>query len=182
VSGSHRARAMTGTAVNMSAAMFHMLASEKGGPSMVEFMDAMKQDAEEQQEVVTVLGKVFDETVARNQDSCQCLTSVHSSLIMFQGRRRCPLKPSAYMARMLKYGHASPCCLLVGLVYLQRINLRCSSALVMTPYNIQRLLLVAVMLASKFLDDFLCSNEQVMYSREREEGERFLLHQRSRFV
>ena len=144
--------------------MFHLFASEQGGPCMVETMHAMRRDAEQQEAVITILGKVLDVTVARAAQDPHRGAQVHSSLRVFQGGRRCPLKPSAFLARMLKYGHCSPCCLLVAMVYLQRINLRCSSTLVMTPHNIQRLLLTAVMLASKFLDDLFCSNQQVKHT------------------
>ena len=46
----------------------------------------------------------------------------------------------------------SESCFLVGLVYLDRLKQR-EPALRLTPTSLQRLLLVAVMLAAKFLED-----------------------------
>ena len=57
-------------------------------------------------------------------------------------------------------------CLIVGLVYLQRIKDidRDGKRTILTSYTIQRLLLTALMLASKFLDEPHCTNKQVVMS------------------
>jgi len=58
----------------------------------------------------------------------------------------------------MRYGKCSPCCAVVGLIYLQRIKKIVPRACI-TSRNLQRLLLVAVMLANKFLDDLYFSNK-----------------------
>ena len=57
-------------------------------------------------------------------------------------------------------------CFIVGLVYLQRIKDidRDGKRTILTSYTIQRLLLTALMLASKFLDEPHCTNRQVVMS------------------
>ena len=80
-------------------------------------------------------------------------------LPQFDGLRRCALPPSAFLARMLRYGHASPCCLVIAMSYLERVNERLPSVC-LTAFNMQRLLLTLVMLASKCFDDYFCSNKQ----------------------
>jgi len=57
-------------------------------------------------------------------------------------------------------------CFIVGLVYLQRIKDidRDGKRTILTSYTIQRLLLTALMLASKFLDEPHCTNKQVVMS------------------
>ena len=102
---------------------------------MIEFADAMKNDAEMQESVLSHIGKVLDCTVVRSRKHHNL--PVHESLQPFYSARACPLLPTAFMKRMLEYGHCSPCCLLVGVIYLQRINLKCSTALVVSTMNMQ---------------------------------------------
>jgi hypothetical protein len=59
---------------------------------------------------------------------------------------------------MLKYSEASPCCMVVALLYLRRFQERFPS-LVLTSRTLQRLLLVAAMTATKFLEDVSLSND-----------------------
>lgn len=58
----------------------------------------------------------------------------------------------------MKYGGCSDCCVVVGLLYLQRLKQRVIT-LRLTSNNMQRLLLTSVMVASKFLDDEYHSNK-----------------------
>jgi hypothetical protein len=85
-------------------------------------------------------------------------------LPLFESSTHCPLTPSAYLRRILDYTNTSPCNVLVGLVYLQRLkdqaNARGCIRLALTTFNIQRLLLTATMLASKVHDDHCAPNKQ----------------------
>lgn len=63
-----------------------------------------------------------------------------------------PFNVSYYCNRIYKYSRASPSCFVVALIYLERIRNR-NPNLYLTSRNMQRLLLVAVMVAVKFLDD-----------------------------
>ena len=62
-----------------------------------------------------------------------------------------------YVKRIQKYSRASPACFVVALIYLERIHRR-NANLFLTSRNMQRLLLVAVMVAVKFLEDFCRPN------------------------
>mmetsp|Transcript_55738 Transcript_55738/g.147244 ORF Transcript_55738/g.147244 Transcript_55738/m.147244 type:complete len:176 (-) Transcript_55738:116-643(-) len=79
-------------------------------------------------------------------------------LPMFEGSKS-PISPSAYIKRIVKYGGLSPCCFVVGLIYLERLK-RQEPTVCLTSNSFQRLILVAVMLAAKYLDDFYYSNKR----------------------
>jgi len=113
----------------------------------------MMQDAASQEKVVGLLGTLLDKTIECNdRRSCQ-----PGKLPEFEAGR-CHLSASAYLKRIMKYGGCSDCCVVVGLLYLQRLKQRVST-LRLTSNNMQRLLLTSVMVASKFLDDEYNSNK-----------------------
>ena len=88
----------------------------------------------------------------------------------FECHSPCPLLPSRYVERIMKYTQCSPCTLVVAIVYLQRLKDREASGpsaagagcqpLRLTSFNIQRMFLTAMMIAHKFLDEPVCSNKQ----------------------
>ncbi|EKX32551.1 hypothetical protein GUITHDRAFT_82190 [Guillardia theta CCMP2712] len=112
----------------------------------------MKKDAARQEPLVAVIAHMLEETVVRNEQ-----LQKKSSLPSFTGRRP-PLTASAFVNRVAKYSGASPCCFAVGLIYLERMKKR-DPGVCLTTTNFQRLFLVAVMTAAKFLDDFYYSNK-----------------------
>lgn len=120
---------------------------------MTELTQAMKDDAAAQDYVVEILGTILDKTIQCNDQQGR-----NSGLVVFDGDIACPVSPSAYLKRIIKYGQCSPCCLVIGIIYLQRLKRRTPS-LCLTSYNIQRLLVTSMMVASKFFDDFYQSNE-----------------------
>jgi hypothetical protein len=63
------------------------------------------------------------------------------------------------MLRIFKYSRASPCCLIVMLIYLDRFKSKCPSV-TLTSTTMQRLLLVAAMTATKYLEDVCCNNRR----------------------
>jgi hypothetical protein len=63
-----------------------------------------------------------------------------------------------YLNRILQYSNASPSCFVVALGYLGRFKRRYPSVL-LTSRTIQRLLLVAVMTATKYLEDSTLGND-----------------------
>jgi hypothetical protein len=131
--------------------------TEEGCLSMRELAFAMKQDAARQNHLVPKICRILDKAIIAGIGRSR---SGHASLLAFESSTPCPLLPTAFIGRMMQYGSCSPCCLLVGVVYLQKINLQTGGDLIITSFNIQRLLLTAVMLASKFLDDYYCNNKQ----------------------
>ena len=112
----------------------------------------MKMDAAKQEPLVAVIAAMLQETVERNDRS-----NKQSTLSSFCGRRP-PLAAAAFVTRVAKYSGASPCCFAVGLIYLERMKKR-DASVCLTSANFQRLFLVSVMCASKFLDDFYYSNK-----------------------
>ena len=128
---------------------------------MLDLKQALVDDAAAHENIPDDLGRVLDESVVR------CDQRYHSEparaqdpLSMFEGKTRCPLDPSQYLRRILKYTRASPCNLLIALIYLQRLKNQTDGRLQLTPLNTQRLLLTASMLASKVHDDYFASNRQ----------------------
>lgn len=130
----------------------HTLPTERGGISMLEQIAAMKADATLQEPVVKLIAELLDETVARN-DSLGRSTALSA----FEGEKA-PVRAGAYVRRIAKYGGCSACCFAIGLIYLKRLKRR-ESTVCLTSCNFQRLFLVAVMLAAKFLDDSYYSNK-----------------------
>jgi hypothetical protein len=131
------------------------------GPNFAESIEIFKADAEAQEPVVALFCRVLDRTVVDNDERSRA----HDSPVahpLFEHSHPCPLCPSEYVQRILKYTRCSPGNLIVGLIYLQRLkdldtDGKCTR---LTSYNIQRLLLTALMLASKFLDEPHASNKQ----------------------
>lgn len=66
---------------------------------------------------------------------------------------------SYYVNRIFKYSLASPSCCIVALVYLERFQAECPG-LRLNSKTVQRLLLVAIMTAAKYLDDTPCSHRR----------------------
>ena len=133
---------------------------EAGGLAMTEFVEAMRADAEAQEQLVPVLGRVLDGTIKANAAASTSRPSARGrALPHFESTSPCPLLPSAYLARMLRYTAVSPCNLLIGIMYLQRLKDR-QDTILLTAHNCQRLLLCSSMLASKTFDDKYVSNKQ----------------------
>ncbi len=70
---------------------------------------------------------------------------------MYEGKR-VSFKASYYLRRMAKYCEASSCCFVVAVMYLERFKI-INTGVVLTSKTVQRLLLVAVMTATKYLED-----------------------------
>lgn len=127
-------------------------ADHNSGVAHEKMVEMMKKDAAKQEPLVIVIARMLEETVQRNDQN-----NKKSTLSSFQGLKP-PLSACSFVKRLAKYSGASPCCFAVGLIYLERIKKR-DPGVCLTPSNFQRLFLVAVMTASKFLDDFYYSNK-----------------------
>ncbi len=65
----------------------------------------------------------------------------------------CPrFKPSYFLGRIMRFSNASPCCCVAALIYIERFQKRCPSVS-FTTTTFHRLLLVASMIADKYLED-----------------------------
>jgi hypothetical protein len=138
---------------------------EADGPSMIDIIAALKADAAAQENMATVVGRVLDKTVQLNDAKGAGNTAYGCSLPLFHSTHKCPLKPSAYVQRILEYSDASPCTIVLATVYMQRLksmggNGATDTKLRLTSYNIQRLLLTATALACKMYDEPYASNKQ----------------------
>jgi hypothetical protein len=144
----------------------HTFACEPGGKSFMQFAESMKRDAEHQVEALDIAIDKISTTTAhfdshpmsargRGRDAVPHLTE---DLRLFEGKRA-SFTAERYVGRMLKYGGCSPCSIIIALLYLRRIqSVRCAS-MHLSSTNIQRLLLTAVMVASKVHDDIHFSIE-----------------------
>ena len=148
--------------------------SPRGSPTLqawpAEPGTALEADADAQDIMVGVVGRVMDRLVAKNDAQPTSGAGAPSPLPSFEGSVPCPLQPSAYISRMLKYSRCSPCNLVVAVVYLERLKKAvregqqgspCGDRVLrLTSHSTQRLLLTAVMLACKFLDEPVVKNRQ----------------------
>ena len=149
----------------------HTLPYEQGGMSMIDFVKAMKLDAELQVDVLGLLSERLDLIVHINdqrkvyckQMEVQSLTLADiineqkTSIACFEGNRS-PITASKYVQRILKYGRVSECCFLVAVIYIERLKLA-GHAIRLSSTSLQRLLAVAVMVAAKFLDEPFYANK-----------------------
>ena len=74
----------------------------------------------------------------------------------FEGKLS-PICPSEYVQHILEYGRVSECCFLVALIYIERLKLA-GHVVRISSMSLQRLLGVAVMVATKFIDDTSLAN------------------------
>mmetsp|Transcript_266 Transcript_266/g.599 ORF Transcript_266/g.599 Transcript_266/m.599 type:complete len:317 (+) Transcript_266:137-1087(+) len=131
----------------------HTVAYVSGGMLMAEFAAVMIEDASRQDHLTELIGDMLEETVSRNDARGR-----KGVLASFEGAKKAPISPADYVRRIMKYAGCSPCCLAVGVFYLERLKRR-HSGLCLTSYNFQRLFLVAIMEAAKYLDDIYYSNK-----------------------
>jgi hypothetical protein len=80
------------------------------------------------------------------------------SMTCFEGKSS-PIRPSEYVRHIQKYGRVSESCFLVAIIYIERLALA-GHIVCPTSSSLQRLLGVAVMVAAKFLEDFVLENKR----------------------
>ncbi|ORX93869.1 cyclin-domain-containing protein [Basidiobolus meristosporus CBS 931.73] len=80
----------------------------------------------------------------------------------FHARKIPSIDVHAYLTRILKYCPSTNDCLIAVVVYLERIRSKCrdknEQGLVIDPYNIHRLIIVAFVIATKFFSDIFYTN------------------------
>ena len=62
-----------------------------------------------------------------------------------------PISVKQYLARILKYSEAEESTLIIALIYIDRLNN--ISNIILTPYNIHRIIFIAVLIAIKYNED-----------------------------
>lgn len=121
--------------------------------------------AEPTPRVLIILAFVLERLVARNdrlvieltqllEESGRCSSTYHvgTQFNAFHGVRAPTITILKYLERIYKYTNCSPSCLVVGFVYMDRLIHRHPDSLVVS-FNVHRLLVTSVMVASKMLDD-----------------------------
>ncbi|KAH7668611.1 Cyclin-like protein [Dioscorea alata] len=76
---------------------------------------------------------------------------------VFHGVRKPGISIKKYLERIFKYAGCSPACFVVAYVYLDRFTRHCPN-LSIDSFNVHRLLITTVLLATKFLDDIYYNN------------------------
>jgi hypothetical protein len=87
----------------------------------------------------------------------RCKIEQKPSLPQYEGARIL-LSASDYVRRIMKYGDISECCIFVAAIYIDRLN-AAGHTVHLSSTTMQRLLLVAVLIAAKFLEDIFFSNK-----------------------
>ena len=125
----------------------------------------MSTDANNQEQYFDALFSLYNQTIKQNdirqRKYCSKLsedsTAGIGSASLFEGNRA--LDVAYYLKRISLYSEASPSCLITSLIYLERAQHLCPP-LRLTSRTLQRLLLVAVMTATKYLEDTCCLNSR----------------------
>jgi len=148
----------------------HSRRRREGGGNHSEFLRACRIDAEAQKVAWELAISKAQETLEyydRPQNSDDSASSLLSSRVStssdhdealeaFTGSRlSCTVE--RYVTRILKYTECSDCNIVLAFLFMERIR-RDYPTLHLSPYNLQRLLLVACMVASKVFDDIYYSN------------------------
>lgn len=110
--------------------------------------------------LVRVLASEIDELCAHNtgKTSGSRAAKFHS----FFSQNRQPFELDFYMSRLVQYANCSTAAFVLMLVYVDRVQQRCKD-LLLTDMNCHRIILTALLLAIKYLDDEVFSNAH--YSR-----------------
>lgn len=124
---------------------------ESISPSLVQSCERMTVLAESQAPLIEVLCDFLKDVVEQNDHQ----SAPESPFVGSQAR----FTAAYYIRRIARYTGASPCCLIATLVYLERIQKR-SPNLFISSRTLQRLLLIAAMTATKYLEDSSCLNTQ----------------------
>jgi len=118
----------------------------------------MAREAKEQWKYIDTLVEFLDQAVKVNDSLFKNGPVLPEKLSAFLGPRM-GFNCSYYVKRILKYSGADPCCAIAALIYLDRFQLRHPN-LPLTSKTLQRLLLVALMTATKYLEDQTCLNSR----------------------
>eukprot|EP00960_Hanusia_phi_P069867 767180-Hanusia_phi.AAC.2 len=124
------------------------------GVSFTEFIAKSKKDAESQEALFDVIVSVIEKEVTRND---QKLDGKPSKVTVFHGHRPPNISVKSYLERIKTFGGCSTCCFVLGVLYLERLA-SSDATYLLNSYNMHRLVLTAVMVATKFVDDFYFSN------------------------
>ena len=106
-------------------------------------------------EVIAVISIILERAVETNNRSLMTLTShvhQHVQSTIFHGLQAPGISIDQYLERVFRYAHCSPSCFVIAYIYLDRI-INSHPDLPITSLNVHRLLITAIMVAAKFIDD-----------------------------
>uniref|UniRef100_A0A6U4VYC2 Cyclin n=1 Tax=Hemiselmis andersenii TaxID=464988 RepID=A0A6U4VYC2_HEMAN len=133
----------------------HSTAEGAHGQSYSEFVRLLKDDADKTKTLIPAVISLLEERIEHND-----------ALVLAPGSRfLMNITIKDYMKRIEKYSNASPCCYVVGLIFLERLKRskkQCEgkeNGPLLTSATYQRLVVTAIMVAAKFLDDYYHSNK-----------------------
>mmetsp|Transcript_17709 Transcript_17709/g.41654 ORF Transcript_17709/g.41654 Transcript_17709/m.41654 type:complete len:224 (-) Transcript_17709:84-755(-) len=112
----------------------------------------MKTVGERERLLIPMLAHVLEALVLRNDK-----LGLDKNVTAFHALKTPAVTINDYVERIRKYSACSPCCFVVGLVFMDRYLQR-NPAFVLSSLSVHRLLLTCVLLAAKFLDDFYYNN------------------------
>mmetsp|Transcript_10636 Transcript_10636/g.21060 ORF Transcript_10636/g.21060 Transcript_10636/m.21060 type:complete len:339 (-) Transcript_10636:84-1100(-) len=143
-----------GTDGDHAAAPVHSTAEGAHTQSYQTFVQMLKDDAEKTQALIPAVISLLEERIEHND-----------SLVLAPGSKYVMnITIRDYMKRIEKYSNASPCCYTVGLIFLERLKKSDKrkgreAEPLLTSATYQRLVITAIMVAAKFLDDYYHSNK-----------------------
>lgn len=114
--------------------------------------------------VVSLLANTLEALVVQSENALASvgadLASPEPSFADFHAARPPAIPIASYLERIHRYAHCSPVCFVAAFAFLDRAARRGSRAgtLPLTRHNVHRLLMTAIMVAAKFLDDAFYNN------------------------
>ncbi|KAJ7526520.1 hypothetical protein O6H91_16G009800 [Diphasiastrum complanatum] len=104
--------------------------------------------------ILSALSSLLDRVVVRNQMQMMVTSVCISSpkLTLFHGLRAPAISIENYLDRIFRYADCSPSCFVVAYAYIDRF-LEKQPDMLITHFNVHRLLITSIMVAAKVLDD-----------------------------
>lgn len=106
----------------------------------------------ENSSTVDVLSNLLDRLILANETKPQ-----NSAFLKFQSAYCPDVSVHAYLGRIQKYANCSDACLILAMVYIDRL-IEAPNGLVLSRLNIHRLVITSVLMAVKFHDDLFYNN------------------------
>ncbi|KAJ1477414.1 cyclin-domain-containing protein [Baffinella frigidus] len=119
-----------------------------------EMLSACAADAAAQEHIVGVVADLLEWQCASNDEE---LGGRPTQVTVFHGHSPPKITVRAYLERIRDFGGCSPCCFVLALKYMDKLEVL-DSAYRINSFNLHRTFLTATMVAAKFVDDFYFSN------------------------
>ena len=110
-----------------------------------------KTTSSETPRVLPLIASLIEKSI-RNNERLLRASRRDDVVSIFHGSKAPTLSVRQYMERIFKYSSCSTACFVMGYIYIDRF-FQNRSGFCLTSLNVHRLLITAVMVASKFLDD-----------------------------